>query len=80
MIKVTTNDKRKDEATGFPKLMISKNNGEIILVRRGNETSISGTCIHDPDKKHTTGFYSEDWSTAAFSDYTGEVTLKNEFI
>lgn len=78
MIKTIANEKGKDTAIDFPKLMVCSD-GEIVLVVSVSSIDATGFSVFDPLKIHPVGFYSKRWNVRILRDYTGEITLKNEF-
>jgi hypothetical protein len=79
MIKVTTNEKGKEKAIGFPKLMVCRD-GEVVFVISVDGIDATGFSLFDPTGVRASGFYSNCWNVLMLSDYTGEITLKNEII
>ena len=70
MIKIIS---AQQEATTFPKLMISKVNNEIVFfgsLKCGMSITGFGHC--------GSGYYSKTWDMAKFSDYKTTLTLQNE--
>lgn len=79
MIKATTNKKKEDEIIDVPRLMMFPT-GEIILVLSVNGNDAVGICAYDPNKIYKVGYYGKKLNVRILSDYTGEITLKNELI
>jgi hypothetical protein len=72
MIRIrVTNEKTQ---TGYPKLMIGKDSGLIVLAKKAKGGCIHGTSL-DQD---SCGYYSETWIKDEFEDFDGEITLTND--
>ena len=82
MITTESTEYRKKKAS-YPKLMISKDTGVIVLVTSERENKGTGTIVRPAILYggNTTvlaaGYYSDKWAMEWFSDYTGSVTLTN---
>ncbi len=77
MITTESTEYRKKKAS-YPKLMIAKNGGVIVLMtaEKGNEGT--GTVLYGGKTTfRATGHYSKTWAMERFSDYDGSVTLTN---
>lgn len=70
MIKVEVNESGKP-AVDYPKLMIAKVDGEIVLF----ESKDNGTVVNAA--RNRAGYRSDDWDMDYFTDYDGTVTLSN---
>jgi hypothetical protein len=69
-MKVTATDGKRQELD-FPKLMISKTSGDIVLFsEEGIGTVIKGDA-------GVIGDYCSSWTFINFEDYTGTITLEN---
>lgn len=67
IVEIKQNKKEKD----FPKLMISQR-GVIVLFTDKN----TGICLYDGS--NTVRGISSSWDIAAFQDFKGEITIKND--
>lgn len=61
------------EVAEYPKLMISREDGAIVLFMGHEE----GVCLR-AGRDEDIGEYSEVWDMSAFSDFDGSITLSNE--
>ena len=73
-VKVTTPQQAEQKEKPFPKLMISKLSGNIILF----EKQEVGTCIVSKELTIQIGYYSDDWTMLNFTDYNEPITLQND--
>jgi hypothetical protein len=70
-VKVSLSVELSEEKT-FPKIMIDEHNTIVLFYDESRGTVINS------DEIYGVGYYSILWFAAAFKDYNGEVTLKNE--
>ncbi len=73
-VKVTTPQDAVQKEKPFPKLMISKLSGNIILFKKNK----AGTCIVSKEPIIQIGHYSDDWTMDNFTDYNEPITLQND--
>ena len=69
-MKVTATEGRRKELD-FPKLMISKTSGDIVLFTGEGVGTVVNECAG------AIGAYSATWNFSNFEDYTGKITLEN---
>jgi hypothetical protein len=63
--------------TSFPKLMIGKDTGRIILATSAQRGLLTGVIVY-PGHADRVGEYRTEWINDMFKDYDQEVTLKNK--
>ena len=80
MIKATTQDQQKVVKKPFPKLMISEDgdNKLIVLVTRQRLDCLSGTVIVSSKGWRVGDCMAHGFLAKSFTDYDGVVTLQNE--
>ncbi len=61
----------KSKATEYPKMMISKDTGDIVLFSKYG----TGTVVRTGDWKWEMGKHGSCWNMACFEDFTGKVLL-----
>ena len=65
----------------FPKLMISKKTGEILLaIDEVDENYLEGMIVESNDSLNPMGMWIDVWTKENFSDYPGQVILSNHKI
>jgi hypothetical protein len=74
MVHTTINTNNKINSLPFPKLMIGEK-GTIVFF----QDRPKGFVIDAGITPYKIGFYSETWDMNAFTDFTGSITLQNEF-
>lgn len=57
----------------YPKLMISREDGIIVLFSAPEK----GTCINR-NAMYNIGYYASNWAMSCFEYFDGEITLKND--
>ncbi len=72
-MKSIVTDKPVPDEKPFPKLMISRLDGIIVLM----EKDYTGMVVGNPNSIHPLGHFDE-WSDTGFTDYTGTVKLSND--
>lgn len=77
MIETRVNE-QKGANISFPKLMIGKVDGIIIMAINQRNTDIEGIVIHDPKDKYPAYSHSNIWNVMAFEDFHGSITLSNQ--
>jgi len=65
---------KETEKSEYPKLMISKTNGQIVLF----EEREKGTVVYAGTSNNDLGWTSDVWIMDCFEDFYGEVTLSND--
>lgn len=73
MGKVKCTETKKPTLKLFPRLMRNDKNGWVILMAKWGK----GTVVYGQDDM--IGHYSENWAIDDFSDYDGQITIKNEY-
>jgi hypothetical protein len=73
-VKVTTQQQTEQKEKPFPKIMISKSTGNIILFEKNK----AGTCIVSKELNIQIGSYSDTWTMSNFTDYNEPITLQND--
>lgn len=73
MIKVTLGDKPAQESKPFPKLMVNKYSGCIVLF----DIDGCGICIDKGTTSNKQFEYATDWKMEGFADYNEPITLVN---
>ena len=68
------------EESEFPKLMISNDNGIIILATDEDGNYLKGTILESNISPNFVGEWSEVWAKDNFYDYPGQVILSNHKI
>lgn len=58
----------------YPKLMITKTSGCIVLFHEEEK----GVCLQKGDTQNIVGNHSSIWNMHAFEDFTGSITLSND--
>lgn len=72
-MKVVINNSNEKKELPFPKLMISKDSGTVVLF---SEDGI-GTQLNRVDYAFI-GTHSRSWAMKLFTDFTGSITLSND--
>ena len=73
-------DTPKQKESEFPKLMISDNNGIIILATDEDGNYLKGMIVESNDDLEPVGSMGYAWIKGCFSDYPGQVILSNHKI
>ena len=73
-------DTPKEKESEFPKLMISNDNGNIILATDEDGNYLKGMIVESNDGSNIVGKWSDVWIKGYFSDYPGQVILSNHKI
>jgi len=68
------------EESEFPKLMINKNNGAILLATDEDANYLKGIIVDSNGSPNIAGKWSDGWIKGYFSDYPGQVILSNHKI
>ena len=74
-------DTPKEKESEFPKLMISKKSGVILLaIGAPDKVTLRGVIVESNTDHILVGQYTDAWDKASFSDYPGQVILSNHKI
>lgn len=83
MISIKKDCPKKERFKKYPYLGVStyeNSNNEFIVLFSGKD---EGTVVYSDDNgvnsKYTPGEYSDSWIEAIFKEYSGEITLRNEW-
>lgn len=77
-MKITVNNTQANKETPFPKLMIGKQSGIIILATGIEDEGIKGVVIGQESGVYKVGYYYDGWNRNNFKDYSGTITLEND--
>lgn len=61
----------------YPKLMLGKQSGVIILATGSSGNDLTGMIVHQGNHPDKVGYHTDTWTLDSFQDYYGKVTLEN---
>lgn len=67
-----------EEQQKFPRLMIKRDTGLIILATSLEDGHFTGTVIKASSSSDPVGTHNKDWYSAYFEPFTGTLTLQND--
>lgn len=73
-MKITATDNNTPEVRPYPKLMINKDTGRIVLMTKWGPVNSTGVTLKGTGK----GVERFDWGSFSFVDYEGVLTMEND--